>query len=113
MATATSRGLGATPRPGVFWQYRRLHRHAPVDSADTGSRISRMTDFGTLSADEAPAPAHRPCHGARSDGRPPSPTGAPSDAAQSRFGAAASIIDRLDTRPLHVRQPRRPWWRFW
>ena len=30
----------------------------------------------------------------------------------SRFGAAASIIDRLDLRPLHMRQ-RRPWWRFW
>ena len=30
----------------------------------------------------------------------------------NRFGAAASIVDRLDLRPLHMRT-RRPWWRLW
>mgnify|MGYP006951126016 CR=1 FL=1 len=30
----------------------------------------------------------------------------------NRFGAAASIVERLDLRPLHIRQ-RRPWWRLW
>jgi len=31
----------------------------------------------------------------------------------SRFGAAADLLDRLDTRPLHLRIRRRPWWKLW
>ncbi|WP_286525609.1 hypothetical protein [Variovorax sp. J31P207] len=30
----------------------------------------------------------------------------------NRFGAAANIVDRLDLRPLHMRE-RRPWWKLW
>jgi hypothetical protein len=30
-----------------------------------------------------------------------------------RFGAAADLLDRLDTRPLHLRIRRRPWWKLW
>lgn len=30
-----------------------------------------------------------------------------------RFGAAAPLLDRLDTRPIEQRQPARPWWRLW
>jgi hypothetical protein len=37
----------------------------------------------------------------------------PDDAVHHRFGAAASIVDTLDTRPLHMRLRRRPWWKFW
>ncbi|MDA7416601.1 hypothetical protein PGB34_09515 [Xenophilus arseniciresistens] len=33
--------------------------------------------------------------------------------AVSRFGAAAYLLDRLDTRPIEQRQPQRPWWRLW
>lgn len=32
---------------------------------------------------------------------------------QSRFGAAAHLLDRLDTRPLDLRHRPRSWWRFW
>lgn len=28
-------------------------------------------------------------------------------------GAAVRIFDSLDARALHLRQRRRPWWRFW
>ncbi|VTU46404.1 hypothetical protein SRS16P3_00116 (plasmid) [Variovorax sp. SRS16] len=72
-----------------------------------------MTDFGTLSAHDALAPADRPRGNVRSDGRPSEFARAPEDAAQSRFGAAADLLDRLDTRPLALRLRRRPWWRFW
>ncbi|WP_225783993.1 hypothetical protein [Xenophilus sp. Marseille-Q4582] len=34
-------------------------------------------------------------------------------AAAHRFGAAAHLLDRLDTRPIEQRQPARPWWRWW
>ena len=74
-----------------------------VDFADISARIDRMTDFRTLCADDAPAPAHRPGRGAQSDGRPPTPTGAPDGTAQSRFGAAASLLDRLDTLNLCIK----------
>lgn len=31
----------------------------------------------------------------------------------SRFGAAAHLLDRLDTRSFEERQAQRPWWRLW
>ncbi|MBS0339089.1 MAG: hypothetical protein JSS56_01085 [Proteobacteria bacterium] len=40
------------------------------------------------------------------------PAAPPADARLGRFGAAACMLDRLDTRPLAQRQ-RRPWWRLW
>ncbi|MDM0030635.1 hypothetical protein QTI33_00580 [Variovorax sp. J22P271] len=71
-----------------------------------------MTDFGALPASDAPAPTRPPRDGTPADGGPRTTTGSPGDP-QSRFGAAASILDRLDTRPLAVRLRPRPWWRFW
>ena len=35
------------------------------------------------------------------------------DGQQSRLGAAAHQLDRLDTRPLDLRRRPRRWWRFW
>lgn len=35
------------------------------------------------------------------------------DEHQGRFGAAAHLLDQLDTRPLDLRRRPRSWWRFW
>ena len=71
-----------------------------------------MTDSGALPASNAPAPTRQPRDGMPVDDRTRTATGSPGDP-ESRFGAAASILDRLDTRPLALRLRRRPWWRFW
>jgi hypothetical protein len=65
-----------------------------------------MTDRGTPPPDEASSQRTRVAQTSAS-------SGAADDDARSRFGAAASSLDRLDTRPLHMRQSSRPWWRFW
>lgn len=35
------------------------------------------------------------------------------EGAASRFGAAEHLLDRMDLRPLELRQHPRPWWHFW
>lgn len=68
-------------------------------------RIERMTDSAPISADRS-APPVRPTAAATDDGAPePGPA--------SRFGEAADLLDRLDTRPFDQRRPSRPWWRLW
>jgi hypothetical protein len=70
-----------------------------------------MTDHGALPANDPHAPARPPRFSVRADDV--TLGGNASDAAHSRFGAAADILDRLDTRALHMRLSHRPWWRFW
>ncbi len=72
-----------------------------------------MTDPDPLSEEGALRPTPLPLDGERSDAREVAPISAADEAAQSRFGAAAIVLDRLDTRPLHLRSARRPWWKFW
>ena len=72
-----------------------------------------MTDPGPLSEEGALKPTALPLDGECSDGREDAPVSAADDAARARFGAAAIVLDRLDTRPLHLRTARRPWWKFW
>ncbi|WP_225783300.1 hypothetical protein [Xenophilus sp. Marseille-Q4582] len=64
-----------------------------------------MTDSASTSADLC-APSVPPTAAAKD--------GAPEPGPVSRFGEAAYLLDRLDTRPFDQRQPtRRPWWRLW
>jgi len=72
-------------------------QNAPMPSTDTASSPSNRQD-------------RRQMQDATSFARRASTNQQPE--AANRFGAAASIIDRLDLRPLHMRQ-RRPWWRLW
>ncbi|WP_162568431.1 hypothetical protein [Variovorax sp. SRS16] len=69
-----------------------------------------MTSSGALPLDHA---ATQACHVAQAGNRASASSGTADDDAHSRFGAAASIFDSLDTRPLHMRLRRRPWWKFW
>ncbi|MEJ8852632.1 hypothetical protein [Variovorax rhizosphaerae] len=71
-----------------------------------------MTNPGPSSAGGAQQPPPLPLHGERLDEEKASLSAA-EDAARSRFGAAAIVLDRLDTRPLHLRTARRAWWKFW
>ena len=72
-----------------------------------------MTDPGPLSEEDALQPVPVTRNDERSDGREEARIIAADDAARTRFGAAAIVLDRLDTRPLHLRTARRPWWKFW
>lgn len=65
-----------------------------------------MTDCGTPPPDDASTQASHVAQASASSGT------ADHDV-RGRFGAAASILDSLDTRPLHMRLRRRPWWKFW
>jgi hypothetical protein len=67
-----------------------------MPSPDTASSLLNQQDrppiqdaigYGRESSDQEPEPANR-------------------------FGAAARVVDRLDLRPLHMRE-RRPWWKLW
>lgn len=72
-----------------------------------------MIDLAMVPADDAGKFGRQRVQGARpACGRPNAAIHA-SGSAPSRFGIAASILDRLDTRPLEARQRCRPWWRFW
>lgn len=64
-----------------------------------------MTDSVPTSADLS-APSERP----NSSG---ADRAAAASGQVSRFGEAADLLDRLDTRPFDQRQPSRPWWRLW
>jgi len=72
-----------------------------------------MTDPGPLSEEDTSQPVPATLNDERSDGREEARISAADDAARTRFGAAAIVLDRLDTRPLHLRTARRPWWKFW
>lgn len=71
-----------------------------------------MTNSGTLPLDDAPEQAHHIAQ-AGNQACALSSTGAADDGPRSRFGAAASIFDSLDTRPQQLRLARRPWWKLW
>jgi len=71
-----------------------------------------MTDLGGHSR-PCPEPPHWPHDGENAEQASPAATDAPREADLQRFGAAAHLLDRLDTRPQALRLPGRPWWRFW
>ena len=71
-------------------------QNAPMPSPDTAS--------SPLNRNDQPSIQDPNKNGRQSSRQEPEPA--------NRFGAAASIIDLLDLRPLHIRQ-RRPWWRLW
>jgi len=72
-----------------------------------------MTDPGPISEEDSLQPVPATLKDERSDTREETRIRAADDAARTRFGAAAIVLDRLDTRPLHLRTARRPWWKFW
>lgn len=66
--------------------------------------------------DPATIPASLPKEGTGAphhDGGPRSRRKGLESSPASRFGAAADLLERLDTRPLHLRIRRRPWWKLW
>ena len=71
-----------------------------------------MTKSAALPHDDAAAQARHVAQ-AGNEARGSSNGSVADDGPRSRFGAAASILDSLDTRPLHMRLHRRPWWNFW
>lgn len=75
--------------------------------------MERMTDFAGLHSSAAHTAGQRRRADAQSTFRPTSPAGASNGAQPSRFGAVACLFDSLDTRPLAMRERRRPWWSFW
>lgn len=69
-----------------------------------------MSDDGALPVNDPRTPTHSTRYGEVEEAPAPERTVAP---AHRRFGAAASLLDSLDTRPLHLRLRSQRWWKFW
>jgi hypothetical protein len=68
-----------------------------------------MSDHGALPVNEPRTPTRSTRHGEVKEALPPEA----GEVAHRRFGAAAGLLESLDTRPLHMRLRRQRWWKFW
>lgn len=81
------------------------HHSAAPRPERTPGKIGAMTDSAPTTADLSASPERPDSIGAERTAAASGPV--------SRFGEAADLLDRLDTRPFDQRRPSRPWWRLW